>query len=88
MRRVLRLPVLGVIVVAGASLMGARAHANDSTTHSRSSRRQLADCIIKKMSADRLVSFNNATRACRELTKAQDENNLASNTPGQPVNGR
>jgi hypothetical protein len=88
MRRVLKVSILGVTVVAGAMLICTEALADDSTTHSRNSRRQIADCIIKRMSANRMVSFNEATRACKDLAKAQDDNELASNTPPKPISGR
>ena len=89
MRRVLREPtMLGVMVAAGALLICSEALADDSTNHSRNSRRQIADCTIKKMSANRMVSFNDATRTCKDLAKAQDENELASNTSAKPVSGR
>jgi hypothetical protein len=85
MRRVLRVSILGLIVVAGVVLMGTWALADDSPTHSRTSRRQLADCIIKRMSADRAVSFNEATRGCKDSAKTQGNNDLASNTPAKSV---
>jgi hypothetical protein len=88
MRGVLRVPVLGALAVAGVMLMDAQALADDSAAHPRNSRRQIADCIIKRMSANRLVSFNDATRACKDVAKAQDDSNLASNVPAKPVNGR
>jgi ribosome recycling factor len=88
MRGVLRVPVLAAMVVAGVMLMDAQALAEDSTVHTRNSRRQIADCIIKRMSANRMVSFNDATRACKDVAKAQDDSNLASNAPAKPVNGR
>ena len=89
MRRVLRVPMLGAMALAGAMLICSEALADDATSHARSnSRRQIADCIFKKMSANRMVSFNDATRTCKELAKAQDENELASNTSAKPVSGR
>jgi hypothetical protein len=88
MHRLLNVPVSGVVIAAGVILMGAQTFAQDSPTHSRNSRRQMADCIIKRMSADRMVSFNAATRACRDLAKARDDDNLASNTPAKPDSGR
>jgi hypothetical protein len=88
MHRNLREPVWQVMIVALVMLMGAQALADDSATHSRNSRRQLADCIIKRMSASRMVSFNDATRACKDQAKMQDGNELASNMPAKAVNGR
>ena len=76
---------LGLMVIAGVVLVAAQALADDSSTHSRTSRRQIADCIIKRMSADRTVSFNEATRACKDPARTQDNNDLASNTPAKSV---
>jgi hypothetical protein len=86
MRRVSREWILAAIA-AGGVIMCAEALADDPASHSRNSRRQLADCIIKKMSANRMVSFNDATRTCKDLAKAQDANELASNAPAKPVSG-
>jgi hypothetical protein len=88
MHRLLNVPVTGVVIVACVIFMGAQTFAEDSPTHSRNSRRQMADCIIKRMSADRMVSFNDATRACRDLAKVRDDDSLASNTPAKPGSGR
>jgi hypothetical protein len=88
MHRLLKVPVSRVVIVGGVMLMGAQTFAQDSPTHPRNSRRQIADCIIKRMSADRRVSFNDATRTCKDLAKAQDDNSLASNIPAKPVSDR
>ena len=88
MHRLSNVPVSGVVVVAGMIFMGTQAFAQDSPTHPRNSRRQMADCIIKRMSADRMVSFNDATRACRDLAKTRDDDNLASNTSSKSDSGR
>jgi hypothetical protein len=85
MSRVLSLPILGLTVIAGVVLVGAQALADDSSTHSRTSRRQLADCIIKRMSADRTVSFNEATRTCKDPARTQISNDLASIAPAKSV---
>jgi hypothetical protein len=87
MRRVLREPILAVMAVAGAMLICSDALADESASRSRIARRQMADCIIKKMSANRMVSFNEATKACKDLAKA-DENELASNASAKTVSGR
>jgi hypothetical protein len=82
-----RVAVLRVIAVAGAMLTACQALADDASTHARNSRRQMADCIIKRMSADRMVSFNEATRTCRNQAKTPEEDSLASNTPAKTVAG-
>jgi hypothetical protein len=87
MHRLSRARVLSVIAITGVMLMGAKALADESATHSRNSRRQIADCIIKKMSANRAVSFNDATRACKDQAKAQD-GSLVANTPAKTLSSR
>jgi hypothetical protein len=72
------LRVLRVIAVTSLMLAGTQALAADPAGHAKSSRRQIVDCMIKRMSASRTVSFNDATKACKGQMKAQGE--LASNT--------
>jgi hypothetical protein len=79
--------VLTMITAAGVMLLGARALAADPAGHAKNSRRQLVGCVIKRMSASRTVSYNEATKACKEQLKPQNDD-LASNTPTKPVNGR
>jgi hypothetical protein len=80
-------PVLRVMAVTGLIFVGAQALGADPAGHSRNSKRQIADCILKRMSASRTLSFNDATKACKEQMKPQ-EGDLASNAPVKPVDGR
>jgi hypothetical protein len=87
MHRLMKVPVSGVVVAAGVLLMSAQSIAQDSPTHPRNPRRQMADCIIKRMSADRMVSFNDATKTCKAQAKMQGDNELASNTAPKSASG-
>ena len=42
-------------------------------------RHQLSECMTKRMSADRSLSYNDAMRACKE--RLQPRKDLASNNP-------
>jgi len=79
--------VLTTITAAGVMLLGVQALAADPPGHSKNTKRQMVGCVIKRMSASRTVSYNEATKACREQFKPQNDD-LASNTPIKPVNGR
>jgi hypothetical protein len=76
-----------MITAAGVMLLGVQALAADPASQSKNSRRQIVGCVIKRMSASKTVSYNEATKACKEQLKPQN-NDLASNTPIKPVNGR
>jgi hypothetical protein len=80
--------------MAATSLMliGTQALCADPPARPRTSRHQIADCITKRMSASRTVSFNEATKACKDQLKAQGENltsntsaNSSANTSAKPV---
>ena len=79
--------VVMMITAAGVILLGVQALAADPPGHSKNFRRQMVGCVIKRMSASRTVSYNEATKACREQFKPQNDD-LASNTPTKPANGR
>lgn len=79
--------VLTVIATAGVMLVGAQAIAVDSAGQSRIPRRQMMDCMMKRMSSDKSLSYNEATKVCKDLLRTQNDK-LASNTPIKPVNGR
>jgi hypothetical protein len=68
---------LAAMGVIGALLLGAQAVAVDST-NPPTARRQLMDCMNRRMSANKTLSFNQATKVCKEQQKAKDAA-LASN---------
>ena len=71
------------IAPASMILAGAQALAIVSVNHSSTHRRQMAACMVKRVSADRTVSYNEALNTCKMTTDI-----LASNTPIRSVNGR
>jgi hypothetical protein len=76
-----------MITAAGVMLLGMQALAADLPGQAKNSRRQIVECVIKRMSANKTVSYNEATKVCKERLKPQNDD-LASNTPIKPVNGR
>jgi hypothetical protein len=82
--------VLRMIAVSSLMLAGTQALAADPAGHAKSSRRQSVNCIIKRMSASRTVSFNEATKACKDQMKAQGDlaSNTLADTSAKPVNSR
>jgi hypothetical protein len=69
------------VVGLSAVLLGAHAAAGEPTS-AAPSKRQINACMIKRMAADRTVSYNNAMRVCKELLQpAKDA--LASNSPAK-----
>jgi len=75
--------VFMAIASTSMALVGAQALTDVSVSQSRMPRRQMAACMVKRMSADRLMSYNEAVKACKMTT-----DNLASNTPIKPIDGR
>jgi len=63
-----RLPV--VIAVLGALLVGTHASADDWKNQPFATKRQAAgmiiDCMRKRMSKDRLISYNEAAKVCKQ----------------------
>jgi hypothetical protein len=48
------------------------------------SKRQLADCMTRRMYADRVVSYNDAAKACKDHLRGQ-KTDAALNKPPKPV---
>jgi hypothetical protein len=78
---------LAAIGMMGAVLVGAQAHAVNPTPQSTLNRRQLMDCMTKQMSASRTISYNEATKVCRNQLKLQNDS-LAVNNTAKPVAAR
>jgi hypothetical protein len=68
-----RLPV--VIAIVGGTILGIAAPAARSVTAHVSPKRQamiqVNDCMTKRMYADRLISYNDAARLCKQLVYQQ-----------------
>jgi hypothetical protein len=76
-----------VIAMTCTLLVGAQALAADPSSPSRISRHQMVDCMMKRMSADKGLSYNDATKACTDQLKIENAK-LASNAPVKPIDGR
>ena len=64
-----------------AVLLGAHAAAAPPTSQSALLKRQINDCMTRRMGADRNLSYKDAMRICKELLQPSRES-LASNGPG------
>jgi hypothetical protein len=64
-----------------AVLLGAHAAAAPPTSQSALLKRQINDCMTRRMGADRNLSYKDAMRTCKELLQPSRES-LASNGPG------
>ena len=74
------------IGVTSALLMVAQACA-DPANRPQTPRRQLMDCMSRRMSADRTLSYNDAVKRCKEQMKTQDAAVISSN-PAKPASTR
>jgi hypothetical protein len=72
--------VITVMGFGGLMLMGAQAVAAPPPSQSTLVKRHLMECMTKRMSANRTLSYNDARKGCKErLQPAKDE--VASITP-------
>jgi hypothetical protein len=70
---------LAIIAMTGTILMGSPAPAVNSMSPSALVRRQLAVCMTKHMSADRTLSYNEATKMCKDQLKSRTDTMAAAN---------
>lgn len=59
-----------VVGLSGLMLIGSYGAAG-TTVPTASARRQLNDCMMKRMAASKTLSYNEATKVCKELLAAQ-----------------
>jgi hypothetical protein len=72
--------VMTVVSFGALMLIGAQTLAAPPPSQSAQMKRQMADCMTKKMSANRTLSYNEARKGCKErLQPGKDE--VASITP-------
>jgi hypothetical protein len=69
--------VLTAIGVAGVLIMGAQAIA-DPRSQPPTARRQLLDCMSRRMSADKTLSYNEAAKRCKEQAKNKGATMISS----------
>ncbi len=86
--------VLVVIVMSAAMFVSAKANAADTITQPAMSKRQMiaqvANCMRKRMSASKLISFNEAARACKDQLNNRGINSatgtlVAADSPGLDI---
>jgi hypothetical protein len=70
--------VLTAVGVAGVLLIGAQTIA-DPRSQPPTARRQLLDCMSRRMSADKALSYNEAAKRCKEETKNKGATKISSN---------
>lgn len=74
--------VLPAVFFATCLFIGVQAPAQEEST-SAANRRQLADCMMRHMSANRTLSYNDAAKVCKNLLKARKD--TAANVVAKPV---
>jgi hypothetical protein len=60
-------------------LSGSAALAAPAPSQAALNKKQLIGCMTKQMSASRSISYNEATKVCKDLIKAQGDTLIASN---------
>jgi hypothetical protein len=71
-----------VVGLSSALLVGAQVMATQPMSQAALFKRQLSDCMSRRMGADRTLSYNDAMRTCRDRLQPTKEA-LASNSPGE-----
>ena len=74
-----------VIVTAGMILVGAQALAASPKSQAALNRRQLVDCMSKRMAFDKAISYNEAAKVCKIQMKAQNDH-VELSTPTTQAN--
>jgi hypothetical protein len=70
-----------MMAMTAAIFLGAQALAVDSISPAKLAKRHLVECMTRRMSNDRMLSYNAATKACKDQLKIQSENA----TPAAPL---
>ena len=80
--------------IFGTGLLMLGVHAADAASPTSPSRRQLSGCMTKQMTASRTISYNEASKVCKDQLKSQNDalveapnDNLAANE-AKPANAR
>jgi hypothetical protein len=73
-----------LVSAIGFGALLAAAHVANAQPESRAAlaKHQLSECMSKRMSANKTVSFNEALRACKDRVQPPKDT-LASNGPGE-----
>jgi hypothetical protein len=87
MTRVLTMIVMGVLILVAAPAIAVDA-IGQSTVSKRQTIVQVANCMRKRMSADRDISYNAAAKVCKNQVNNQSNNSasvtLASDSAAKP----
>ena len=71
----------GLLVIS--LLISVQVRAQDEVTSPPINHRELAGCMMRRMSANRSLSYNDAAKACKNLLKARKD--TAANVASKPV---
>jgi hypothetical protein len=80
----MRCATMTVLIVLTSVLASAELLAGESATPPQYSRRQLADCMTKRMYSDRTLSYNDAAKACKDQLRGKKTDAALNNVP-KPV---
>jgi enoyl-CoA hydratase/carnithine racemase len=72
------------MTAVGLGLWAGGAGAADASSHPPSAKRQLIMCMTKRMSDSRTLSYNDATKLCKEQLQAQRAT-LAQSVMAKPM---
>jgi hypothetical protein len=88
MTRVLTMIVMGVLILVGAPAIAVDA-IGQSTVSKHQTTVQVANCMRKRMSADKVISYNAAAKVCKNQVNIQSNNSasvavVASDSAAKP----
>lgn len=72
------------LILVGSWAATAASFAQEPNSPTAISKRQIASCMSRRMAADRLLSFNDAAKVCKEQLK-NHKTDTAANVAAKPV---
>lgn len=72
------------LILVGSLAATAASYAQEPNSEAAISKRQIASCMSRRMAADRLLSFNDAARICKDHVKNR-KTDTAANVAPKPV---
>ena len=75
--------MLHAVSLATSLIISVPVQAQDEVTSPAINHRELANCMMRRMSANRLLSYNDAAKACKSLLKTRKD--TAANVSSKPV---
>ena len=72
------------LILVGSLAATAASYALEPNSEAAISKHQVASCISRRMAADRLLSFNDAARICKDQLKNR-KTDTAANVAPKPV---